>query len=159
MRWSEVGQMPLRTRFTLLFFLTMLLALAALSCTHKRGVRMPSYWPEAQNQKASQGDKGARSAPGLSIETEPANGQVGGEGTESQGLASWYGEDYHGRKTASGETYNMNALTAAHKTLPFDTRVRVTNVQAKKEVVVRINDRGPFVDGRIIDLSKEAAKR
>lgn len=79
--------------------------------------------------------------------------EVGGG---SSGIASWYGGKFHGRKTASGETYNQNALTAAHRTLPFGTRVRVTGANGKS-VVVRINDRGPFVGGRIIDLSRAAA--
>jgi len=69
------------------------------------------------------------------------------------GLASWYNE---GPQTANGETFNPGALTAAHKTLPFNTRVRVTNIENDKTVVVRINDRGPFVSGRIIDLSEAA---
>jgi len=75
-----------------------------------------------------------------------------------EGLASWYGKKFHGRLTASQEVYNMNALTAAHKTLPFETRVRVTNLDNGLEVVVRINDRGPFVKDRIIDLSYQASK-
>ena len=74
-------------------------------------------------------------------------------------MASYYGREAHGEPTASGEKFNMNALTAAHKTLPFDTKVRVTNLANNKSVVVRINDRGPFVAGRIIDLSYAAAKR
>jgi rare lipoprotein A len=74
------------------------------------------------------------------------------------GKASWYGRPHHGRKTASGEIYDMNALTAAHRTLPLGTRVRVTNTDNGRSVVVRINDRGPFVDGRVIDLSRAAAR-
>lgn len=74
------------------------------------------------------------------------------------GKASWYGPGFHGRKTANGERYNQNAMTAAHKSLPFNTKVRVTNLENNKEVVVRINDRGPYIRGRIIDLSKKAAK-
>lgn len=74
-----------------------------------------------------------------------------------QGLATWYGPAFHGKRTASGERYNMNALTAAHRTLPFGTMVRVTNLRNKRDVVVRITDRGPFGPGRIIDLSKRAA--
>ena len=74
------------------------------------------------------------------------------------GLASWYGEDYHGRRTANGEIYDMNAMTSAHRTLPFNTRVRVTNLENGKRCDSRINDRGPFIPGRIIDLSKSGAK-
>ncbi|MEI7708901.1 MAG: septal ring lytic transglycosylase RlpA family protein [Chlorobium sp.] len=74
-----------------------------------------------------------------------------------EGKASYYSDQFHGRKTANGETFNMNKLTAAHPSLPFGTWVRVTNLSNGKDVVVRINDRGPFVKGRIIDLSVHAA--
>ena len=73
------------------------------------------------------------------------------------GRASWYGEYFEGRATASGETYNMHQLTAAHRTLPLGTRVKVTNLSTGEWVVVRINDRGPIIEDRIIDLSYEAA--
>ncbi len=76
-----------------------------------------------------------------------------------RGRASWYGPNFHGKKTSNGETYNMHSMTAAHKTLPMNTIVRTTNNNNGKSVVVRINDRGPFVESRIIDLSKEAARR
>lgn len=75
-----------------------------------------------------------------------------------EGLASWYGHPYHGRPTSSGEIYNMYNLTAAHRTLPFGTEVRVHDLENGREVSVRINDRGPFVEGRIIDLSYAAAQ-
>ena len=74
------------------------------------------------------------------------------------GRASWYGPGFHGRRTASGETFNTNALTAAHRSLPFGTKVRVVNKRTGRSVVVRINDRGPYAHGRIIDLSRAAAK-
>lgn len=74
------------------------------------------------------------------------------------GIASWYGPNFHGKLTANGERYNMNDYTAAHKTLPFNTMVRVDNVENGKSVVVRINDRGPYIDNRIIDLSRKAAQ-
>lgn len=74
------------------------------------------------------------------------------------GRASWYGRHFHGRRTANGERYDMNALTAAHKTLPLASYVRVTNTTNDKSVVVRINDRGPYVRGRVIDLSYAAAR-
>ncbi len=80
-------------------------------------------------------------------------------GFSQRGLASWYGRDFHGRRTANGEIYNMYAMTAAHKTLPLGTWVRVYNLRNKRQVVVRINDRGPFVRNRIIDLSYKAAKK
>ena len=75
-----------------------------------------------------------------------------------RGIASWYGHPYHGRRAASGEIYNMYAMTAAHRTLPFGTQVRVHDLENGQSVDVRINDRGPFVKGRIIDLSYAAAQ-
>jgi rare lipoprotein A len=79
-------------------------------------------------------------------------------GFVQRGTASWYGPDFHGKRTSSGETYNMHAMTAAHKTLPLPTMVRVKNLTNGKTVVVKVNDRGPFVNDRIIDLSQAAAK-
>lgn len=75
------------------------------------------------------------------------------------GMASWYGSDFHNRKTANGETYNMNDYTAAHRTLPLPSMVRVTNLENGKSVKVRVNDRGPFAKGRIIDVSKKVAQK
>ena len=80
------------------------------------------------------------------------------EGYEETGFASWYGDPFHGRKTANGETYDMYGVTAAHKTLPMNTMLLVKNLANGKTTTVRINDRGPFVDGRIIDLSYSTAK-
>jgi len=82
-----------------------------------------------------------------------------GTGTTQEGVASWYGPGYHGKPTASGERFDQNALTAAHPSWAFGTRVRVTLIQTRRSVVVRINDRFPAHKGRIIDLSREAAKR
>ena len=82
-----------------------------------------------------------------------ANGYV------QKGRASWYGKKFHGRKTSNGEIYDMYAMTAAHKTLPMNTWVRVENLENGRQTTLRINDRGPFVAGRIIDLSYTAAKR
>jgi len=79
-------------------------------------------------------------------------------GNTQFGMASWYGPSFHGKPSASGEPYDMWALTAAHRTLPFGTWVQVTNVETGKKVTVRINDRGPFIKGRIIDLSYGAAR-
>ena len=81
------------------------------------------------------------------------------KGFRERGLASWYGKDFHGKKTANGEIYDMHEMTAAHKTLPLGTYVKVFNLDNDRETDVRINDRGPFVRGRIIDLSYEAARR
>ena len=79
------------------------------------------------------------------------------KGYAEKGIASWYGTKFHGRRTSSGETYDMYAMTAAHKTLPLPTYVRVTNLNNKKFVILKVNDRGPFHENRIIDLSYTAA--
>jgi rare lipoprotein A len=78
-------------------------------------------------------------------------------GFEEIGIASWYGGEFHGRKTSNGEIYNMHCSTAAHKTLPFDTVVRITNLETGQDTLARINDRGPFVKERIVDLSLKCA--
>ncbi|HYM09714.1 MAG TPA: septal ring lytic transglycosylase RlpA family protein [Bryobacterales bacterium] len=80
-------------------------------------------------------------------------------GATEEGMASWYGHPYHGRPTTSGEIYDMEKLTAAHRTLPFGAHVQVTNLQNGRAVEVRINDRGPFVEDRVIDLSRAAARQ
>ncbi len=80
-------------------------------------------------------------------------------GFEQTGIASWYGRNFHGKKTSNGETYNMYAMTAAHKTLPINTMLLVKNLDNGNEAVVRVNDRGPFVQGRIIDMSYAGAKK
>ena len=103
--------------------------------------------------------------PGLSGTQLPykVNGQrydplLSAAGFSEEGIASWYGKDFHGRKTSNGEIYDMYAMTAAHKTLPMNVYLRVTNRGNGRSVVVRVNDRGPFIKGRIIDLSYSAAK-
>jgi len=75
-----------------------------------------------------------------------------------EGVASYYANDFHGKLTSNGETFDMNSLTAAHRTFPFGTKIRVTNLENGQAVVVRVNDRGPFKEGRIIDLSLGAAR-
>ncbi|HEX2114419.1 MAG TPA: septal ring lytic transglycosylase RlpA family protein [Alphaproteobacteria bacterium] len=81
------------------------------------------------------------------------------DGFQQTGQASWYGDQHHGRTTASGEKFDMNKLTAAHRTLPMGTAVRVTNLDNGRSIEVVINDRGPYVGARVIDLSREAARR
>ena len=88
----------------------------------------------------------------------PAPASAPQPGHTETGMASWYGRPYHGRRAANGEIYDMEKLTAAHRTLPFDTWLRVVNLDNSKTVEVRITDRGPFVEGRIIDLSHAAAR-
>ena len=81
------------------------------------------------------------------------------KGYRKRGIASWYGRKFHGRRTSNGETYDMYSMTAAHKTLPLPTYVRVTNLKNRRSIIVRVNDRGPFVENRIIDLSFAAAEK
>jgi len=91
-------------------------------------------------------------------ETAEETGEYKFTGKQFRGKASYYANKFHGRKTASGEVFDENKMTAAHKTLPFGTIVKVTNISNNKSVIVKINDRGPFVSGRIIDLSRAAAE-
>ena len=84
---------------------------------------------------------------------------VSAKNYQAKGLASWYGSEFHRKRTSSGERFNMYQLTAAHKTLPLDTYVQVTNLSNGKHVIVKINDRGPFIHNRLIDLSYAAAKK
>ncbi|MBT7942196.1 MAG: septal ring lytic transglycosylase RlpA family protein, partial [Alphaproteobacteria bacterium] len=77
---------------------------------------------------------------------------------EETGIASWYGTQFHGRRTANGETYDMNALTAAHRTLPMPSFVRVTNMENGRSLILKVNDRGPFARSRIIDISRRGAQ-
>ncbi len=128
------------------------LAIVALTgCAHRKSARQvpvappaPTAAPEVAHTVPPTSSAPAASAPEpLAIET---------------GVASWYGHPYHGRPAANGEIYDMEKMTAAHRTLPFETMVRVVNLSNNKAVEVRITDRGPFVDGRIIDLSHAAAR-
>ncbi|AGI22938.1 septal ring lytic transglycosylase RlpA family protein [Pseudomonas sp. MT3] len=96
---------------------------------------------------------------GCSTPSYDRDTEVSGRGYRAEGTASYYGRAHHGKKTASGERFNQHALTAAHRTLPFGTRVKVTNLNNGRSVVVRINDRGPFHRGRIIDVSRAAAEQ
>jgi len=96
---------------------------------------------------------------GCSTTSYDSDPGVSARGYRAEGTASYYGKVHHGKRTASGERFNQNALTAAHRTLPFGTRVKVTNLDNGRSVVVRINDRGPFGRGRIIDVSKAAAEQ
>jgi rare lipoprotein A len=120
----------------------------------------PSSTPTLPSAPAEPGDKNATpsSPTPQSIASNPSSERQDATGWQESGLASWYGPRFHGKRTASGERFDTNELTAAHKTLPFGTRVRVKSQVNGKEVVVRINDRGPFITGRIIDLSQAAAQ-
>jgi rare lipoprotein A len=129
-----------------------LASVLASGCAHQ-GPRVTTS-PTAPPERAAPAPEPTPAArPGEKPEDEP------GKGRTEKGLASWYGEPYHGRRTASGEIYDMHELTAAHRTLAFGTVVEVTRRDTGAEVRVRVNDRGPFVRGRIIDLSYAAARK
>lgn len=93
------------------------------------------------------------------VELTPSPQYVSGQRYVEVGVASWYGKPYHGRPTASGERFDMKKLTAAHRSLPLGVVAKVTNLDNGRSVAVRINDRGPFVAGRVLDLSRGAAKK
>ena len=125
----------------------MISLLAIAGCANRTPTaRAPAPVPSAQPAPPS--------GPPPAVERGPA---VPGEYVE-EGVASWYGAPFHGRRTSNGETYNMREMTAAHRTLPFGAVVRVTNLRNGKQTEVRINDRGPFVANRVIDLSEAAAQ-
>jgi len=115
------------------------------------GGKKPPAAPQGGKVKASQ-----KPYTVLGKRYEPLKTHVG---FSQEGIASWYGKDFHGKKTSNGEIYDMHAMTAAHKTLPLGVFVKVRNRDNGQETVVRVNDRGPFVKNRIIDLSYSAAKK
>lgn len=136
----------------------LILLLAACSAPPRRAA--PPAPPQPAGDSLPREEPRARSG-------NPPFYEVGGEryvvlasaaGYVEQGVASWYGPDFHGKRTATGETYDMDAMTGAHPTLPLPAWVRVTNLQNGRNVVVRLNDRGPFARNRIIDLSRKAAQ-
>ncbi len=110
------------------------------------------------SQSASRQSRSLQRAMSYTVKGKTYRTLSDSEGFEQVGDASWYGPGFHGRKTASGEVYDMNELTAAHKELPLGTEVEVTNLTTGKSIVVRINDRGPFHGDRVLDLSRAAAK-
>lgn len=110
------------------------------------------------SQSASRQSRSLQRAMSYTVKGKTYRTLSNSEGFEQVGDASWYGPGFHGRKTASGEVYDMNELTAAHKELPLGTEVEVTNLTTGKSIVVRINDRGPFHGDRVLDLSRAAAK-
>lgn len=145
---------------------SLLCAIILTGCAQKNSIPYRSYNKEASAaDKAKSEELSKKSSSSFEYNMKPYtvfgktyNPTFVSVGEEMNGIASWYGPDFHGKKTANGEMYDMNANTAAHKTLPMNTIARVTNLNNNKSTVVRINDRGPFVDGRIIDLSYSAGK-
>jgi rare lipoprotein A len=142
-------------------FALLLAAVVFSGCAHKKHVKLIPQPSPPPSQPSTPPVPNAPSPPAASG-TRPAAPQEPAPapktGYQETGLASWYGHPYHGRPAANGEIYDMEKMVAAHRTLPFDTWVRVYNLDNDKTVEVRIIDRGPFVDGRIIDLSHAAAR-
>lgn len=138
------------------FILSALLALAVAACSSaptRTVKRMP------RNDELPTGSQGVKRKVGNPYKVAGVWYHPKEDPTYDQtGYASWYGKDFHGKATANGETYNMNALTAAHKTLPMPTYVKVTNLENNRSIVLRVNDRGPFVAGRLIDVSRRGAQ-
>ena len=142
-------------RLKLLLCLTVSLALGACSFGVPIGDRGKTQTPVATStQKSKYGNPSSYVVFGKRYHVLDSS-----DGFVQRGVASWYGIKFHGRKTSSGEVYNMHAMTAAHKTLPLPAYVHVKNLDNGRSAVVRVNDRGPFVQGRIIDLSYAAAKK
>lgn len=150
------------------FLLFIFVVIAASGCSQRNAaVRVPpAPYPSTQPAEGSPTSTQPNAAPpnttaanaGRNSRSSPATPGVSAGSYVEQGLASWYGVPYHGRRAADGEIYDMYKLTAAHRTLPFNTVVRVTNLANNEHVDVRITDRGPFVEDRIIDLSLAAAR-
>jgi len=146
----------------LLLVASVLIACISIGCAAKRPVTARPQPPPAQpsptpdsTAEAAKRDTNVAPAPAKRAKTPPLPAPVG---YTEEGNASWYGNPFHGRRASNGEIYDMYKLTAAHRTLPFETMVRVTNLNNGKSTTVRITDRGPFVDNRIIDLSLAAAR-
>lgn len=142
--------MTVHTRKARLLFAILPALLLSACATHQR-----AYSPQDQNQSSRQ-KPGQKPYTVNGTRYEPLSSH---EGFVQDGVASSYGRDFHGRKTSSGEPFDMNGMTAAHKTLPLGVYVKVRHKRTGREIVVRINDRGPFVRERIIDLSEGAARR
>ena len=152
-------------RFSLAKFRRVLLECPALVLLLVLGSACASHQPVARRPAPplpAPTTGGGTTSGGEATRPNPPAGKpsatVRASGYPQEGLASWYGIPYHGRRAANGEIYDMYKLTASHRTLPFDSVLRVTNLKNGKSVEVRINDRGPFVEGRVLDLSFGAAR-
>jgi rare lipoprotein A (peptidoglycan hydrolase) len=133
-----------------------IVSLIAQSCTAISGLSEKNDQSLALTRVSSETNAGDANIQNVSATSDSLKKKRGAKHNLS-GTASWYGPGFHGKRTASGEIYDQNRLTAAHKTLPLGSKARVTNLENGSAVEVEINDRGPFVEGRIIDLSRAAA--
>lgn len=140
-----------RTTPLLALIVLLLAALLVAGCGSRSSSGGKASYPNGE-------PKGAR-AKAYTVRGKTYQPLLSAHGFVEEGVASWYGRDFHGKKTANGERYDMYAMTAAHKLLPFNTNLRVTNLANGKQIIVRVNDRGPFVGDRIIDLTHTGASR
>ena len=136
-------------------FLLILFLVSTVGCSKRPDA--PYDYGKGQPTKSPGSGKSPPTQRPYTIKGKQYTPMASAQGYVEEGIASWYGKKFHGRKTSNGETYNMYALTAAHKTLPMGTWVKVYNRDTRQELIVRINDRGPYVNGRILDLSRAAA--
>jgi rare lipoprotein A len=154
---------------TFLYLFSCLCLLSVFGCASRRPVAdrrpPPPVQPETtasgtadSTKRSADAEPSPASSPGAAPKRTRPSGTPAPEGHSEEGNASWYGAPFHGRRASNGEIYDMYKLTAAHRTLPFDTLVRVTNLNNGKFTTVRITDRGPFIENRIIDLSFAAAR-
>ena len=149
---------PFRYASPVVFVFVMLflaLFLSATGCTTPRG----KGGTDGMAPGGVSVSKGSRGTKPYTVRGKTYYPLLSSHGFREEGIASWYGKDFHGKKTANGESYDMYGMTAAHKLLPFNTKVRVTNKENGKSIVVRINDRGPFVSNRVIDLTRTGAEK
>jgi rare lipoprotein A len=147
-------RIPERTRFNWLAFVSLCFVFVA-GCAHRTyQTKAPGQPPNPQPSPLPGQPSAPPSGPPPAVERQPA---IPGEYVE-EGMASWYGIPFNGHRTSNGEIYDMHELTAAHRTLPFGAVVRVTNLANGKQTEVRVNDRGPFVANRVVDLSLAAAQ-
>ena len=135
-------------------------SIAAAGCAGRHPVAASTPPPIAPTPAATETGRPSETTPRRNAATSPHHdvAERNESGYAEEGNASWYGPPFHGRRSSNGEVYDMNKLTAAHRTMAFNTMVRVTNLTNGKTVVVRITDRGPFVENRILDLSRAAAQ-
>lgn len=130
--------------------------LSAVSCLIILGCASTPRFAEKEEHNRIDSGRTQKTVPVK--DDEPARASTGKVLLTLEGIVSYYAHDFQGKQTSNGETFDMDDLTAAHRTFPFGTKVKVTNLENKKSVIVRVNDRGPFVEGRIMDLSMGAAK-
>lgn len=138
---------------------TPLLLLALMLAVFSTGCTLGGRSGSSQPNQPSTGGKAPRGSKPYTVRGKTYYPVQSAHGFREEGIASWYGRDFHGKSTANGERYNMYGMTAAHKLLPFGTELKVTNLENGKSIIVRVNDRGPFVGNRIIDLTKTGAEK